>query len=140
VARPIFYGMLLFAEAGPGHLVDARLDGQENAPLLTAYGTLNGAAEPRDMVKAAVFNKHSDRTVRLAIDSGKQARRARVLRLTAPRLDDTTDVTLGTNPVGGSGAWDAARDEELTVHDGAAALELPAGSAALGSFHFGGYK
>jgi hypothetical protein len=63
-----------------------------------------------------------------------------VLRLTAPRLDDTTDVTLGTNPVGGSGTWDAGREEELAVRDGAAAIELPAGSAALVSFHFGGYK
>lgn len=140
VARPIFYGMLLFAEAGPGHLVDARIDGQENAPLLNAYGVLNDAVEPQDTVKAVVFNKHADRAVQLAIDCGARATRARVLRLTAPRLDDTTDVTLGTNPVGGSGTWDAGREEELAVRDGAAAIELPAGSAALVSFHFGGYK
>jgi hypothetical protein len=49
-------------------------------------------------------------------------------------------VTLGNNPVGASGAWEAAREEELPVHEGAAAIELPAGSAALVSFHIGGYK
>jgi hypothetical protein len=58
----------------------------------------------------------------------------------APRLDDTTDVTLGDNPVGGSGSWDGAREEELTERDGTATIHLPAGSAALVSFHFGGYK
>ena len=64
--------------------------------------------------------------------------RARALRLSAPRLDDTQDVTLGSNPVGASGAWDAARAEELPVHGGTASIELPAGSAALVTFHLGG--
>jgi hypothetical protein len=66
----------------------------------------------------------------------------------APRLDDTTDVTLGGNPVGGSGSWDGVMhmseelgmDAGLPMHDGIATIELPPGSAALVSFHFGGYK
>ncbi len=139
-ARPLFYGMLLFAEAGPGHLIEARVEGQERAPLLTAYGNLNDAVVPQDMVKAVVFNKHADRTVHVAIEGVEGARWARVLRLAAPRLDDTQDVTLGTNPVGASGAWEAARAEELPVHNGGAAVELPPGSAALVNFHVGGYK
>jgi hypothetical protein len=139
-ARPIFYGMLLFAEAGPGHLLDAQLEDQEKAPLLNAYGVINDGVEPRDTVKAVVFNKHADRAVHLTIESRGRATRARALRLSAPRLDDTTDVTLGNNPVGANGAWEAAHEEELPVHEGAAAIELPAGSAALVSFHIGGYK
>jgi hypothetical protein len=140
VARPIFYGMLLFAEAGPGHLIDARIDDQDKAPLLNAYGVLNDDVEPRDTVKAVVFNKHADRAVHLTVESGGKPTRARALRLSAPRIDDTTDVTLGNNPVGASGAWEVAHEEELPVHEGVAAIELPAGSAALVSFHIGGYK
>ncbi|MGB9030652.1 MAG: hypothetical protein WCC27_11075 [Acidobacteriaceae bacterium] len=135
-ARPIFYGMLLFAQAGPGHLIGARLEGQENAPLVTAYGLLSDA-EPSDRVRAVVFNKHADRPVHVRIEGAEGAGWARTLRLSAPRLDDTQDVTLGSNPVGASGAWDPARAEELPVHNGAASIGLPAGSGALVTFHFG---
>lgn len=130
-ARPIYYGMLLFAEAGPGHLVDASFDNQDAAPLLTAYGLESGAGA----MKAIVFNKHADMDVHLAIDCGRQASGAHALRLLAPRLDDTQDATLGANPVGDSGAWSANRDEVVPLRDGTAKLLLPAGSAALVTFH-----
>ncbi|MFY9748576.1 MAG: twin-arginine translocation signal domain-containing protein [Acidobacteriaceae bacterium] len=136
VARPIFYGMLLFAEAGAGHLMGARLEGQEKAPLVTAYGVLSDA-ESSDGMRAVVFNKHADRAVQVRIEGAEDAGWARALRLSAPRLDDTQDVTLGSNPVGASGAWDAARAEELPVHGGTASIGLPAGSAALVTFHLG---
>jgi hypothetical protein len=136
-ARPLYYGMLLFAEAGPGHLIDASLDNQQGAPLLTAYGVLNDAAEASGTIKALVFNKEADQAVHLTIDIGAPATQARALRLTAPRLDDTQDVTLGANPVGASGTWQAAHEETLAVHDETTAIELPAGSAALVSFHIG---
>jgi len=139
-ARPIYYGMLLFAQAGPGHLIDAKVDNQQDAPLVNAYGLVNDGAEPRGTVKAVVFNKHDDRDVKLTIDGGERANRARALRLSAPRLDDTQDVTLGGNPVGASGAWSAEREEDLAVHDGVAAVDLPPGSAALVTLHFGNYK
>jgi hypothetical protein len=134
-ARPIFYGMLLFAEAGPGHLVEAHIEDQESAPLLNAYGLISNDAH--SAVKAVVFNKHGDRGVHLTIESGSEATRARMLRLAAPRLDDTQDVTLGGNPVGASGAWDAAHEETRQVHEGTVAIELPPGSAALVSFRTG---
>jgi len=133
-ARPIYYGMLLFAEAGAGHLIEAKLQGQGAAPLLTAYGLVNDA---QDSVTAVVINKNADVNVRLGFDTGERAGSARVLRLVAPRLDDTQDVTLGANPVGGSGAWSDERDEELPVRDGTAMLDLPAGSAALVTFRAG---
>jgi hypothetical protein len=139
-ARPLFYGMLLFAQAGPGHLIDAKLDNQQDAPLLNAYGLINDGVEPRDTVKAVVFNKHDDRAIKLTIGCGEHANRARALRLAAPRLDDTQDVTLGGNPVGASGAWSAEHEEELALRDGTAAIDLPAGSAALVTLHIGGYK
>ena len=136
VARPIYYGMLLFAEAGPGHLIDAPMEGAGDDALLTAYGVLN-EDEPRNSVRAVVFNKHADRFARVEIESGERPAFARVLRLSAPRLDDRTDVTLGANPVGASGAWEVARQDDLRVHEGVATLELTPGSAALVTFHMG---
>jgi hypothetical protein len=43
LARPIYYGMLLFAQAGPGQLVESKFEPLEQAPLLTAYGLRSNA-------------------------------------------------------------------------------------------------
>ena len=133
-ARPLFYGMLLFAEVGPGRLIDAKIDNPADAPLVNAYGVVNDGTAPRGGVKAVVFNKHDDRAIRLKIDCGEKATRAWALRLSAPRLDDTQDVTLGENPVGANGAWAAEHEEDLEVRDGTTKIELPPGSAAVVSF------
>jgi hypothetical protein len=125
--------MLLFAEAGAGRLIDAQLDHPGDAPLVTAYGLENRVGK-LDAVKAVVFNKHDDRAVKVKIDCGEKAAFARALRLTAPRLDDTQDVTLGGNPVGGAGLWTEQRAEDLPVNEGVATLHLPAGSAAVVRF------
>ena len=137
VARPLYYGMLLFAQAGPGHLIEARVENQQDAPLLTAYGVVNDGSEASNRVKAVIFNKQADRAVQLAIGTGEAPDRATALRLVAPRLDDTTDETLGEKPVGGSGAWDTEGEETVPIRDGAAEIRLPAGSAALVTLQFG---
>jgi hypothetical protein len=127
LARPIYYGMLLFAQAGAGQLVECKLDQPEQIPLLTAYGIRNDAGDMR----VAVFNKNVSRSVRLSIDAGQRAQRIRSLRLHAARVGDTTDATFGGAPVGAGGAWSASREEVLTVENGDAILDLPAASAAL---------
>ncbi|HUA16086.1 MAG TPA: hypothetical protein VMG31_12380 [Verrucomicrobiae bacterium] len=130
VARPIYYGMLLFAQAGAGQLFETQLDGIDNAALLTAYG-LRAAGGG---MKCAVFNKKTDRRVRLAISAGRGVQRAKILRLSSPRIDDTTDVTFGGAPVGASGAWSAARGETIPAQGANVTVDLPPASAALISF------
>jgi hypothetical protein len=130
LARPIYYGMLLFAEAGAGQLVESKLGTWEQAPLLTAYGLRSDSGA----IKVAVFNKHLNRGIRLAIDAGQRAQRVSSLRLYAPRVDDTTDTTFAGAPVGAGGAWSGTREETLSVENGAAVIELTATSAALITF------
>src|SRR6185437_2532485 len=129
LARPIYYGMLLFAQAGVGQLVESNLgpDAGSQAPLLTVYGLRSDSG----VIKAAVFNKNLDRGVRLTIDPGTRSQRAIALRLHAPRIDDTTDAPFGGSVVGASGAWSAAHEEKLSMENGAAVIDLPAASAAL---------
>ena len=50
----------------------ARLEGQEKAPLVTAYGVLNDA-ESSDTMQAVVFNKHADRAVQVRIEGAEDA-------------------------------------------------------------------
>jgi hypothetical protein len=127
LARPIYYGMLLFAQAGAGQLIESKLEPAELAPLLTAYGLRSN----RGAIKVAAFNQHLDRAVRLIIDPGQRTQRASLLGLHAPRVDDTTDTTFGGAPVGAGGSWSAAREETVSVANGAASIELPAASATL---------
>jgi hypothetical protein len=130
LARPIYYGMLLFAQAGAGQLIEGKLDRHDQAPLLSAYALRSNAGS----IKTMVFNKHLDRGVHLMIDAGMRSSRVKSLRLHAPRVDDTTDITFGGSPVGASGEWAAAREETLTVENGTAVIDLPAASAALITF------
>src|SRR5208283_190866 len=101
LARPIYYGLLLFAQAGAGQLVETKLEPLERAPLLTAYALRSVTGT----IKVAAFNKNLDCGVRLAIDAGHRAQRVSALRLLAPRVDDATDITFGGAPVGASGMW-----------------------------------
>jgi hypothetical protein len=130
LARPLYYGMLLFAAAGAGQLVETELEGREQAPLLSAYGLRNNDGS----VKAVILNKNLDRRVRLTLNPGQAIQRARLLRLRAPRADATADVTFGGAPVGASGAWSAAREDTLSANNGKVTCELPAASAALITF------
>jgi len=124
IARPIYYGMLLFEQAGPGQLIETAIDGLDEAPLLTAYAQRGDSGQ----IKMALFNKNLDRQVRVSVAGGGSAK---LLRLHAPRVDDTTDVTFGGSPVGANGAWAAAREESVAAQNGGFAVELPAASGAL---------
>ncbi|HEY1660116.1 MAG TPA: hypothetical protein VGG14_17325 [Candidatus Sulfotelmatobacter sp.] len=128
LARPLYYGMLLFAEAGAGQLIEAQLDGLELAPLLTAYGLRGSVGN----IKAAIFNKNLDRTVQLTINA--HGKYASVLRLYSPRIDDTTDVTLGGATVGSNGNWSPLQEEKILAQNGSVVFGMPTASAALLTF------
>jgi hypothetical protein len=130
LARPIYYGMLLFAEAGPGQLVEVDAQGVDQAPLLMAYGIKSDSGA----LRTAIFNKNGDGKVRLTLDPGQAAARAKLLWLRAPRIDDATDVTFGGAPVGANGAWVAAREDIVSPQNGLFVLDLPAASGLLVTF------
>lgn len=126
-ARPLYYAMLLSAEAGAERLVAANLDNAAALPLFSAYGVKGSD----DVLKAVLINKHADLDVSLAIPS---AVGARVLRLVAPHLEDTERTTLGGTRVGASGAWSPTESESIPSQNGAATTLVPRASAALVTF------
>jgi len=54
-----------------------------------------------------------------------------VMRLVAPRPDDTTDVTFAGSVVGDDGSWTPGITENLTAHRGSLTLRMPKASGAL---------
>lgn len=124
VARPVYYGMLLFEQALGGVLVESALDaGGANA---TAYAV----RLPDNALGVAIFNKDASKAIRLNINPGIPVERAEVLRLAGPALDAKTGVTFGGSEVSSSGVWSPSQTETPGHTDSAVTLDLPAASAA----------
>lgn len=129
VARPEYYGMLLFAAAGPGQLVQTTLSGADSMPLLSTYA-LRGAD---GRMRIVLINKEIHQDANLTL-SGVASASGKVLRLEAPHVGDTTDITFGGAPVGEKGEWSPLRQEHLEAANGQFQLHLPKASAVLIEF------
>jgi len=121
-AMPEYYGLLAFAAGAKGEQLSLALDA--GGVNLTAYATRAGAA-----ATVTVINKDMNRDASISI-SGVTANRAQVMRLTAPSLTATTDITLGGASVGDGGTW-RGKSEPVKVASGKVLLDVPSGSAAL---------
>jgi hypothetical protein len=121
-ARPLYYGMLLFAQAGSGALVACAFD--EAALSVSALSVKN----TNGTVNVLLFNKGDvDRMV--IIDAGRPMRVEQLRRLKAPALDATDGVTLGGSSIGAHAAW-SPQPADLPLLR-AETIALPAASAAL---------
>ena len=126
LARPEYYGMLLFAQAGSGRLVGSKLSGTEDAPLLTAYALRGEDGH----LRIALFNKNLDKDVTVSI-SGSNGQAAVAMRLEAPRVDDRTDVTFAGCPVGIGGRWAPLVEERVPSKNGLFTVHMKKASGAL---------
>jgi len=125
-ARPIYYGMLLFEQAGAGQLVKNTLDQPQPEDTVVAYSLKTDAG-----LKTIVLNKDGNKALRLAIDPGQRAERATVLMLTGPSLDATSGVKLGGSEVHKHADWKAAKQPTIQAKGGKFTLDLPAASGCL---------
>jgi hypothetical protein len=128
-ARPLYYGMLMFGEAGPGQLVSTTLDQPSSASLFNSYAL----RDRHGRLKLILINKHADRDAKL-MATGAPSISVSILRLVAPRPDDTEHTTLGGARVGASGTWSSNVNEIIPAQDNVAAVIVPRASAALVTF------
>jgi hypothetical protein len=113
IARPLYYGMLLFAEAHAARVSPIPFPG------LAAY-----AIEGRDGARRLAFiNMSPQRTVRAALPSG---RGTSLLRLAAPSASATSGVTLGAAAVANDGVWHPRPERPASD-----AVDLPPCNAVL---------
>ena len=126
-ARPIYYGMLLFAVAGAGRWVMTEMDGAGAVDgSVAAYGLMSDD----DELKVVVLNRGLDDDVTVTVNASG-AKKASVLRLVAPRADEATDVTFGGSVVGSYGGWAPTVAETPAVRRGVLVLQMPKASGAL---------
>jgi hypothetical protein len=129
VARPEYYAMLMFAQAGTGRMVSAKLTGTEAAPLLTAYAVRGEDGR----LRVALFNKNLDKDVVVSI-SGSGGAGATVMWLEAPLADDATDVTFAGSVVGNDGRWLPMVEDHVPGRNGLYRLHMRKATAALVTF------
>src|SRR5262249_5549350 len=122
-ARPLYYGLLMFAQA-PGDLVAISLD--SGGATLAAYAVraADGA------LRVVVINKDA-RAAWGRFAPGRRFARGGVRRLAAPSLDAIADVRSGGAAVDDYGGWTPAISEGAQFDGGAIVLDMPGASAAL---------
>jgi hypothetical protein len=122
-AQPLYYGMLLFAQAARGALVPARLESDLNLACFAARAD-DGS------LRACLINKDA-RGARLRIDPGRRFAAASAMRLAGPSIDATAALTLGGATIDASGRWAPAAPEMLQFANGHVLVDVPGASAAL---------
>jgi hypothetical protein len=118
IARPLYYGMLLFAAARARRVSPAAL---RDCPAAVAAYAIEGARSHR---RLALINMNPKRSARIALSP---ARGASLLRLTARSPAATSGVTLGGAEVANNGAWNL-RPERLAANG---VIDLPPCNAVL---------
>jgi hypothetical protein len=126
-ARPLYYGMLMFAQAASGALVPVHL-APENADL-RAFAV----RAPKGCLRVCLINKNPSRAARVRIDAGASFADAAVMRLAGPSLDATRGVTLGRSNVDAATGW-APAPENGALNGHGLMVDMSAASAALVDF------
>jgi hypothetical protein len=127
MARPLYYGMLMFAQAS-GDLMPARLDSGGAALAAYAVRAADGT------LRLVVINKDA-RAISARIEPGRRFAKGEVSRLTAPALDATVGVRFGGAAVDDYGGWVPVARESAQFDDGVIVLDMPGASAALVTLH-----
>jgi hypothetical protein len=122
---PLYYAMLMFAQAARGSLVPAQVAAGPAELGAFAVRAADGS------LSVCLINKHPARAVRATLVPGRRFAGASVLRLAGPALDATAGVTLGGAPVDDAGRWAPARQEPAERAAGGVVLDVAAASAAL---------
>jgi hypothetical protein len=87
-------------------------------------------------LRICLINKDADRRARVKVNPNKNVANATILRLAGPRLDSTTDVTLGGATVDENGSWTPGLDEARDVDGSEVVFEVAASSAAVITLSF----
>jgi hypothetical protein len=124
-AAPLYYGMLMFAQAGRGSLVPVRVEA--SPPGLNAFA----ARAPDGSLRVCLINKDSRNAIRAGVSPGRRFSVASVLRLSGPAIDAGEGVTLGGAAVDETGRWTPKLGDNADRRDGEVIMNLPAASAAL---------
>jgi hypothetical protein len=124
-AKPLYYGMMGFAQASRGQRVSVQYDaGSLN---VKAYAVLGKDRH----LWVTLINKEAAQGVEVTIAGARHFAGGGVLRLTGPSLEGKEGVTLGGAAVTADGQWKASTREHVAPRGGECVVSVPAASAAI---------
>lgn len=123
-AHPSYYGLLLFNQAGRGHLISVE---ETNSANLNAHAVLGDDKT----IHVVLVNKSLAQAENAAINIPRESDSARLVFLSAPSPDSTDGTKLGGAEVQSDGTWNQNSGQLLNIKDGTIQLTMPASSAAL---------
>lgn len=124
--RPLYYGMLAFAQGSKGRLLPSVLKADSMINL-----TCHAVLQPDNAVVVTVINKDLNKAGFVTISTHTAFSKATLLRLTAPSPDNVSNVTLGGSAVKNDGTWEPKEIEEAYVSKNLCKLKVPACSAVI---------
>lgn len=124
-AQPIFYGMLLFTNAGVGPVLGTSV--HVASVNLTAYAI----GQPDGSTNVVLVNKDTLYGVSASIDIGKSATAAHAVFLEAPSVLATSGATFAGAEISSSGQWNPAPAWTIPLTGQTISMVLPAASAVL---------
>ena len=123
--RPEYYGLLLFALAGPGTLSTTQLTAGSVDATAYAVETASGG------LNVIVVNKDAVQNLTLTIETNQNIANASLQLMTAPSLAATSGVTIQGATVNSDGGFAPLAPDRLTPMGTQATCFLPALSAGL---------
>jgi hypothetical protein len=124
-AQPLYYGILMFAQAARGALVPVRLASDSSDLRTFAVRT------PEGTLRVCLINKDFNRGARVRIDPGRDFVVSSVMRLAGRAADATAAITLGGASVDEFGRWAPATAEVVHPAGREITVGVPAASAAV---------
>lgn len=125
IARPIYYGMLAFAQSARGR----RIAVERNPVManLKVYATIG----PDDRIRLTLINKDLTQAVTARVRCPHRGGTVAVSRLLAPSVSSKTEVTFAGATVDSGGRWNAAHREQIRTSGQEFDVDVPAASAAV---------
>ena len=129
VAKPLYYGMLMFAMGSHGRMIPLQLQKQNALLNITAYAVLQDDGR----VNAVIINKDPSNVALVTINTGLKTNIQEVtgVELSAPTLESTSSVTLGEDSVGQDGLLHNIHPEIIPFAQKKVTLAVPRSSAML---------
>ena len=127
--NPIYYSLLLFHQAARGHVVPVECQTPANLAVHAVLGDDH-------KLRVVFINKDLTNAVVAAMAAGWPIKKAEVIRLTAPAVASTENVTLAGNAVREDGTWTPQPGAPVPRTDEKCEVSVPAASAALLTIDF----
>jgi hypothetical protein len=125
VARPLYYGLLLMAQAAPLTLVESTT--REKPAYLRLWAGVNAQGH----IRVLLVNPHQSNACDVRVDPNRPMQRGDILRFQASTLFSQDGLTLGGLPVAADGSWKRGQPEAASVQSNAAFVTVQAAGAVL---------